>query len=74
MNSRRPRRRRRERASTLPRPGSSPPPTVATVDSSGTPQEHHVSTNYGYVRRDLGAVCVVGVVTLVFVLVAAFIA
>lgn len=80
MSSRRPRRqrRRRERASTLPRPGATPAPqpTAATTARipDQTPREHHVATDYRYVRRDLVAVAAVSVITLAFVLVAAVIA
>ncbi|MDE2668559.1 MAG: hypothetical protein OXI51_02770 [Chloroflexota bacterium] len=80
MSSRRPRRqrRRRERASTLPRPGATPTPQPAGATAASipdqTPREHHVATDYRYVRRDLGAVAVVSVLTLAFVLVMAVIA
>lgn len=80
MSSRRPRRqrRRRDRASTLPRPGATPTPQTATATAARipdqTPREHHVATDYRYVRRDLAAVAVVSVVTLAFVLVMAVIA
>ena len=80
MSSRRPRRqrRRRDRASTLPRPGATPTPQPAGATSARIPDqtrpEHHVATDYRYVRRDLVAVVGVSVVTLAFVLVMAFIA
>ena len=80
MSSRRPRRqrRRRDRGSTLPRPGATPTPQPASPTAARipdqTPREHHVATDYRYVRRDLVAVAVVSVITLAFVLVAAVIA
>ena len=80
MSSRHPRRqrRRRERGSTLPRPGAaapaSPQPTAATPARipEQTRPERHIVTDYRYVRRDLLAAGVVSVMTLAFVLVAAF--
>ena len=80
MSSRRPRRqrRRRDRASTLPRPGQTAAPRPAGEAPARIPDqtrpEHHVATDYGYVRRDLAIVAVVSAVTLAFVIVAAFIA
>ncbi len=80
MSSRRPRRqrRRRERGSTLPRPGATPSPQATSTTSARIPEqtrpEHHVATDYRYVRRDLAVVAVVGVFTLAFVLIAAVIA
>lgn len=81
MSSRRPRRqrRRRERASTLPRPGQTAAPprpageTAARIPDQTRP-EHHVATDYGYVRRDLVVVGAVSAITLAFVIAAAFIA
>ncbi len=79
MSSRRPRRqrRRRDRASTLPRPGATPTPQPAGATpariSAQTPPEHHVATDYRYVRRDLVVVAGVSVITLAFVLAMAFI-
>ena len=81
MSSRRPRRQRRrprERASTLPRPAvggaaRTQGQPVAPPSPSQRP-EHHVATDYRYVRRDLVVVGVVSAITLAFVLVAAVIA
>ncbi len=81
MSSRRPRRQRRrprERVSTLPRPvagaaATAPGQPVVPPSPSQRP-DHHVVTDYRYVRRDLVAVGVVGGLTLAFVLVAAVIA
>ena len=79
MSSRRPRRqrRRRDRGSTLPRPGQTSAPQTAAAAAripDQTRPEHHVATDYGYVRRDLVVVGVVSAVTLAFVIVAAVIA
>ena len=80
MSSRRPRRqrRRRERGSTLPRPGAAPAPQPAGAPAARIPDqtrpEHHVAADYRYVRRDLVAVAAVSAITLAFVLVMAFIA
>ncbi len=79
MSSRRPRRqrRRRDRASTLPRPNAAPAaqPATATGTSARIPDqtrpEHHVAADYRYVRRDLIAVVAVSAVTLAFVLIMA---
>ena len=79
MSERRPRRRRAPRASTLPRPatlsGQASRPALSeqprTVERSRP--EHHVVTDYRYVRRDLAAIGVVGALTLAFVIVAQFI-
>ena len=80
MSSRRPRRqrRRRDRGSTLPRPGATPAPQPASATAARIPDqarpEHHVATDYRYVRRDLVAVVAVSLVTLAFVLVMAVVA
>lgn len=86
MSARRPRRQRRrprERASTLPRPAADasdrPAPAVAPAPAPSRPAprervEHHVATDYRYVRRDLVVVGVVSAITLAFVLVAAVLA
>ncbi len=79
MSSRKPRRQRRrprERASTLPRPGAAAQATAAAPARipEQTSPEHHVATDYRYVRRDLVAVAAVSVITLAFVLVMAVIA
>ena len=79
MSSRKPRRQRRrprERASTLPRPGAADQATAAAPARipEQTHTEHHVATDYRYVRRDLVAVAAVSVITLAFVLVMAVIA
>ncbi len=47
--------------------------TAARIPEQTSP-EHHVATDYRYVRRDLVAVAAVSVITLAFVLVMAVIA
>ena len=55
-----------------------PAPQTAGATAARIPDqthtEHHVATDYRYVRRDLVAVAVVSVITLAFVLVMAVIA
>lgn len=78
MTARQPRRTRRRAApaSTLPRPtpeANAGPERSRTARSGVHHREHHVSTDYGYVRRDLVAVTVfASVVTALVVAVAIF--
>lgn len=73
MTARPPRRRRRQvPAVSLPRPtgvGSEPESArgVRTTRSVGGHREHHVTTDYSYVHRDLITVAVVGVLVIGFI-------
>jgi len=81
MTARQPRRTRRRAApaTTLPRPASTPfaseadeavregTSTAARAKRSVRHREHHVTTDYGYVNRDLLTVLVVGIVVLGFI-------
>lgn len=76
MTARQPRRaRRRTPAASLPRP------TAVAVDASGVESRrmsagrrtHHVTTDYGYVHRDLIAVAVIGGTVFAFIVAMSFV-
>lgn len=77
MTSRRPKRRRRERGSTLPRPTGGPAVAPSTSEAAATggisKRERHTKTDYSYVRTDLMGVAAVAAVTLAFVIAMAFV-
>ena len=83
MTARQPRRRRRAiSAAPLPRPsavetlegeaGAGPKAPLAATSARRGPRrpqlrEHHVTTDYGYVHRDLLLVAVIGLLTIAFI-------
>ncbi|MCE7927955.1 MAG: hypothetical protein DYG91_05565 [Chloroflexi bacterium CFX7] len=72
MTAPQPRRTRRRAAPgpSLPRPGAASPAEASAARqrrSISHHREHHVTTDYGYVHRDLIAVAATGAVTLAFV-------
>jgi len=85
MAARQPRRRRRSvPAAALPRPASAvapgtdqaapaPAPAAAPRRRGPVMREHHVTTDYSYVRKDLLLVTGVGIVTLGFVVAMSFV-
>jgi len=78
MTARQPRRARRRSApgSTLPRPAvdaeTVPERRGRAARAAAGHREHHVATDYSYVRRDLMAVAVFSGIVTAFVLVVAF--
>ncbi len=83
MAARQPRRRRRSvPAAALPRPTAAAPttdqtpaPAPATTSRRRTPAvpEHHITTDYSYVRKDLLVIAGVSVVSLGFVVAMSFV-
>lgn len=88
MTARQPRRRRRVvTAAPLPRPNSvetlpgeapearAAAPTASVRRAPRRPQqrEHHVTTDYGYVHRDLILVGVIGALTIAFIVAMSFV-
>jgi len=64
-------RRRNVPATSLPRPAVAGTEDTPEARSAGRIQvghrQHHVTTDYGYIRRDLITVAVVGVVVIAFI-------
>lgn len=79
MTARQPRRTRRRNVPGDSLPGvrsSGRKPAQAGEAASGSPRalaEHHVTSDYRYVRKELGMIAVVGVATMGFILAMAFI-
>lgn len=80
VTSERPRRRRRIHApsTALPRPvtasaGGAPAPPALRRPLPSQPREHHVRKDYGYVRRDLLGIAIVGIISFAFIGVMSFI-
>ena len=51
-------------------PSAAAPPTAASRTSTahrGHPRDHHVTNDYGYIRKDLLTVAAVGLVALAFI-------
>jgi hypothetical protein len=76
---RRPRRRSAAPAATLPRPASGGAAPTGSTSPARIPasarhhREHHVTTDYSYVRKDLVVIGAVGAVVLAFIVAMSFV-